>query len=66
MSQFKIKAKVRFWGGIYFIRRTIYRRAKVLGFRLWMPVEVKDFGPFNSYLSAYSLVQENGGECFTI
>ena len=44
MSQFKIKAKVRFWGGIYFIRRTIYRRAKVLGFRLWMLIREGKYG----------------------
>lgn len=49
MSQFKIKAKVRFGGAVS-----------------TLSVEIKDFGPFNSYLSAYSLVQENGWECFTI
>ena len=49
-------------------REIIYvpqEKVPVFGFRTpEKPVEVKDFGPFESYLSAYALVQEKGGEVY--
>lgn len=67
IKHFKVVAKVRYdaLDGFYFIRRRIFRNRHFLGVHIWMPVEVKDFGPFDSYLSAYALVEEKGGEVYT-
>lgn len=66
IKHFKVVAKVRYdaLDGFYFIRRRILRNRQFLGVHIWIPVEVKDFGPFSSYLSAYALVEEKGGEVY--
>ena len=66
IKHFKVVAKVHYSGldGFYFIRRRIYRNRNIIGMHIWLPVEVKDFGPFDSYLSAFALVQEKGGEVY--
>lgn len=65
-KHFKVVAKVHYSAldGFYFIRRRIYRSRNIIGLHIWLPVEVKDFGPFESYLAAYSLIQEKGGEVY--
>ena len=67
IKHFKVVAKVHYspLDGFYFIRRRIYRNRNIMGIHVWLPVEVKDFGPFVSYLSAYVLVEEKGGEIYT-
>ena len=66
IKHFKVVAKVHYSGldDFYFIRRRIYRNRNIMGIHIWFPVEVKDFGPFESYLTAYALVQEKGGEVY--
>jgi hypothetical protein len=66
IKHFKVVARVQYSGldGFYFIRRRIYRNRNIMGIHIWFPVEVKDFGPFDSYLSAFALVQEKGGEVY--
>jgi len=67
IKHFKVVAKVHYSAldGFYFIRRRIYRNRNIMGIHFWLPVEVKDFGPFDSYLSAYVLVEKKGGEIYT-
>lgn len=66
IKHFKVVADVRYdaLDGFYFIRRRIFRNRHFLGVHIWVSVEVKDFGPFESYLSAYALVEEKGGEIY--